>query len=138
MLTIGRWSPAWVHWYRRVFPAYWVFLFLSTHLPNLRLDIPLSSDKRAHVIAFGILAFLFWRFVETFRRPVPSATVYYAAVVLVVYAGLDEYLQQFVGRGTDWMDWLADLLGLGVVLVLLEARRRWVARVGKAVEIPSV
>ena len=128
MLTIARWSPAWVHWYRRVFPAYWIFLFLTTHLPNLILKIPLSSDKRAHVIAFGILAFLFWRFVETFRRPVPPTLVYYAGAVLFLYASLDEYLQQFVGRGTEWGDWFADLAGIVVVLVALEVRRRRLTR----------
>lgn len=85
----------WTHWYRRTLPAYWVFLFCLTHFPRLQLDLPLpSSDKIAHLAAFGLLAFLFWRFAETFRRPLPSCFVWIAGTTLMLYGALDEYLQQ--------------------------------------------
>ncbi len=122
------WSPAWAHWYRRVLPAYWVFLFALTHLPRLQIAGPEQSDTLAHFGAFGMLAFLYWRFAETLSRPRPVWFVWQAAVVLTLWAGVDEYLQQFVDRTPDLADWIADVAGIGLVLGGLELRRRWVAR----------
>jgi VanZ family protein len=108
-----------------VLPAYWVCLFTLTHLPKLpSVGAPEQSDKLAHLATFGLLAFLYWRFFETFSRPRPWTFVWISAAVLLTYAALDEYLQQFVGRGTDIADWLADAAGIGVVLACLEWRRR--------------
>jgi VanZ family protein len=118
-------SSVWTQWYRRALPAYWLFLFCVTHLPFLRLDLPIeSSDKVAHLGAFGLLAFLFWRFVEALGRPLSGRFVYLAGFWLFAYAGFDEYLQQFVGRSTDLDDWLCDTAGITAVLLLLEWRRR--------------
>ncbi len=117
------WTPAWEHWYRRALPAYWLFLFLSTHLPQLTLP-GAGSDKITHVVGFGLLALLFWKFCESFGRPLPDWFVLAAAIVLAAYAALDEWTQQFVGRGTDWQDWLADTVGIGLALGALEWRRR--------------
>jgi len=78
----------------------------------------------AHLVAFGLLTFLFWRFVESFGRPLSGRFVWLAALWLGVYATLDEYLQQFVNRGTDLWDWLANLAGIASVLAVLEWRRR--------------
>ncbi len=129
---------AWDRWYRRVLPSYWIFLFCSTHLPQLRIDVPVpESDKLAHLAAFALLAFLFWRFGQTLVRPLSGRFVWLAASVLIAYAGLDEYLQQFVGRTTDLRDWLCDAAGIVPVLVLLEWHRRVrTARAG-AVSTPS-
>lgn len=118
-------SAAWVRWYRRALPAYWIFLFCLTHFPELRIEVPIRApDKIAHVGAFGLLAFLFWRFAQTLRYPLSARFVFSAALWLIAYAGLDEYLQQFVGRGTDIVDWLCDVTGIVVVLAVLEWRRR--------------
>jgi VanZ family protein len=87
-----------------------------------------SSDKLAHTVAFALLAFLFWRFWETFRRPLTPRAVWVMAAILTVYAGLDEYTQQFVGRGTDPVDWLCNVGGMGATLAVLEWRRRTTPR----------
>lgn len=115
----------WSHWYRRALPAYWLFLFCATHFPRLKIEanIP-KSDKILHFVAFGILAFLFWRFVETFERPLSNRFVWLTAATLGLYAALDEYLQQFVERGMDFADWLCDMGGVALVLAFLEWRRR--------------
>ncbi len=115
----------WDQWYRRMLPAYWMFLFSCTHFPNLRLELGVpESDKLAHTTAFGLLAFLFWRFAETLRRPLSSRFIWKAWFVLGLYAGVDEYLQQFVGRSTDVADWLCNMLGISAVLIALELLRR--------------
>ena len=121
-------SPAWRRWYLRCLPAYWVFLFLTTHFPKLQLQgAPPQSDKVIHFVAFGLLAFLFWRFFEALGSRINRVFFVVAAATLAMYSGMDEYLQQFVGRGSDWGDWYADVTGIAIVLgimILLEMRRR--------------
>jgi VanZ family protein len=113
-------------WIRIALPVYWIALFAATHYPRVRIpgEIP-GSDKAVHFVAFGLLAFLGWRFLAARTRPLTAASVWIAAAVLIAYATLDEYTQQFVGRYTDLADWLADLAGIICVLAALELRRRW-------------
>ncbi len=117
-------SPRWARWYRRVLPAYWIFLFAVTHFPGLRLTGIRNDDKVAHLCAFGLLAFLYWRFAESFGRPLSPRFVWITGLVLAAYAAVDEFLQLFVNRGADPTDWLFDSLGIAAVLALLEWRRR--------------
>ena len=120
-----KWLRSRKHWYRRALPVYWIVLFCATHYPTLGLPAPIpQSDKVAHFVAFGLLAFLFWKCVESFDRKLSGRFVWVAFVVLGAYAALDEYLQQFVNRYTSLADWLADLAGVSVVLLALEVHRR--------------
>ena len=117
-------SAAWDHWYRRALPAYWVFLFCETHLPRLELGLPLrASDKITNGVAFGLLAYLYVKFAESFQRR-PARFAWSAAGVLLAYAAIDEYSQRFVGRQSDLLDWLSDALGILVVLAAMRWRRR--------------
>lgn len=106
-------------------PVYWIALFIATHYPTVRIpdQVP-GTDKLVHFTAFGILAFLRWRF-ERARRPISARFVWTAGLVLLVYAAFDEYLQQFVGRFTDPLDFVANATGIVVVLTALELHRRW-------------
>lgn len=125
---MGAMGLRWRNWYLRVLPAYWVFLFCTTHFPRLQIDnAPPQSDKVLHFVAFGMLAFLFWRFFEA-AGAIGPVFAWIATVVLVFYAGMDEYLQQFVGRSSDWEDFSADCMGILIVLFTLEFRRRWSSR----------
>jgi VanZ family protein len=117
-------SPSWRRWYLRILPAYWIFLFLATHLPGLKTGGPPQSDKLLHFVAFAILTFLFWRGCEAASRTLGPRFVCFAFPILIAYAGLDEYLQQFVGRGTDLEDFVADVVGIVVTLGILEWQRR--------------
>ena len=106
-------------------PAYWIFLCCTTHFPSLHLTIgPDTKGWAAHLGGFGLLAFLFWRFVETFRRPLSGRFVWIAAAGLVLYAAADEYFQQFTGRSTDLDDWLSNVVAIAAVFAVLEWRRR--------------
>jgi VanZ family protein len=115
----------WQHAAQIALPAYWLLLFVATHYPRVRIpgEIP-HSDKLLHFTAFGVLAFLYWQFARV-RRGVGPRFVWSSAVVLIAYAALDEYLQQFVGRFTDVMDFVADAAGIVAVLAILEIHRRW-------------
>lgn len=122
--AIGGRARAWRHWYRRALPAYWLSLAFATHVPKLEIrSAVVPSDHVLHFVAFGVLTFLFWRFVETFRRPGP-AFVWECAAILLGYAALDEYTQRFVGRGVEWTDFASNAGGIVVSLVTLEVLRR--------------
>lgn len=123
--SLRDWTPSWERWYRSLLPAYWIFLFCMTHFPRVNLgNVPSNFDKVMHIGAFGVLAAAYWKFFESFVRPVPAGFALRAAPVLIAYAALDEYLQQFVGRGTDVLDWLANSVGVVLGLGVCEWRRR--------------
>ncbi len=76
-MTMWKWSTAWEHWYRRALPAYWIFLFCATHLPKARLPgIVPRPDLLAHFLSFGALAFLFWKFAQSFDRRLSARFVW--------------------------------------------------------------
>ncbi|HMQ15972.1 MAG TPA: VanZ family protein [Phycisphaerae bacterium] len=115
----------WAHWYRRALPAYWLFLFALTHFPKLSLTGPVERpDLYSHFIAFGLLAFLLWRFAETFRQPLGPRFVWVAGAVILAYGAFDELTQELVGRDATIEDWLANACGATLVLALLEFNRR--------------
>lgn len=92
--------------------GYWVLLFIGTHIPANRLLAQLhQSDKVLHTVAFAGLAFLMAWAIPTNMLKLHRNTLT-AALVSVVYAGLDELLQIPVGRTADWYDFYADCLGI--------------------------
>jgi VanZ family protein len=105
------------HW-QLALVIYWILLFIATHYPRVVIpgELP-HSDKLVHFGAFGGLALLFWFAV----RP----RVLVAAAILIPYAAFDEWLQQFVGRFTDLMDFVANTIGIVVVLGALALHRRY-------------
>ena len=117
-------QAAWDRWNRRALPAYWLFLFCATHLPALQLPEVAPSDKLAHFVAYGLLAFLFWRFCEALSRPLSAYFIWIAATVLIAYAVFDEFLQTFTGRTAGLVDGVCDAAGVVVVLGVLEWLRR--------------
>jgi VanZ family protein len=108
---------------RIALPVYWVLLFVATHYPRVRIpgEIP-HSDKIVHFGAFGLLAVLYWLFARA--RGLSPRFVWVSSAILIAYAGLDEYLQQFFGRYTDLMDFVANTIGIVVALAVLETHRR--------------
>lgn len=119
------WSESWKRWYRRTLPTYWVYIFCGTHLPGPKIPTPVpNEDKVIHFVMYALLAFLYWRFGETFRRPVAGWFFWVGAALLILYGGIDEYLQGFVRRGPSWGDWIADAAGVLLVLTVFEVRRR--------------
>ncbi len=117
-------SPA-DHFWRRIFPAYWIFLFCVTHFPGLNLAGPRGSDKVVHMVAFGLLALLLWRFMKSCYGTLGPWFVWKALVVVLAYAAFDEVTQPLMRRGAELGDWCADSIGGAATLGLLEAIRRY-------------
>lgn len=97
--------------------AYWAALFIATHTPQGDVAAFPHADKLAHLAAYGALA---WLAAMTLRlRQWPLRRTYVVVfIVCVVYGAVDEWLQQYVGRMTDFQDWLADTAGAALGLVL--------------------
>jgi VanZ family protein len=104
--------------------AYWGALFVATHIPLPPLPAAgVGSDKVAHVSAFAGLGFLTALWLALFGK----LTVVHTLLLLAVLAGygaIDEWLQQFVGRFTDFDDWVADVSGAAIGIAIV-----WVLQV---------
>ena len=115
-------------------PAYWLLIFVATHLPpqNLpHIHAGLNSDKLQHFVAYAGLAFLLttaWRLKREFRWRELLGVL----LVVTVYGALDEVTQAYVGRTMDIRDWIADCLGAttGIVAALsvYEVARRVIGK----------
>ena len=79
---------------------------------------PDGSDKVVHLIAFAALAFPLARTGRFGLIPIFITTS--------AYGGIIEVLQPFFGRSADMQDWIADIAGvtLGILLALLYRRLR--------------
>jgi VanZ family protein len=113
-----------VKWSRIALPIYWIALAAATHYPTVRIPGGVSySDKIIHFAAFGVLAYLLWHALAR-ARPLTSAPTWITALVLISYSAVDEYAQRFVGRHSEYADWIANIAGITCVLATLEIRRR--------------
>ena len=103
--------------------GYWIMLFIGTHVPPNQLISQLRvNDKLVHGCAFVGLAFLMAWAVPTIKTRLYQNTCL-AALITVIYAGLDEVLQIPVGRTADWKDFAADCVGIFVGLACYSIAR---------------
>jgi VanZ family protein len=104
--------------------AYWVVIFVGTHIPGSLIHGGGQSDKVLHFGAFAGLAILLCSCAAGFRRPGPAI---YAGVVglAACYGILDELTQSLVRHRTaDLWDWVADVSGaiVGTLIFALAMR----------------
>jgi VanZ family protein len=103
-----------------------LFLALQTSSPSLNSTL-LDWDKFQHAAAFGLLALLGGKTLESF---LPTVIAWLLAFVLVVLlGGAVEIAQAYLttDRSGDWYDLLADASGAALVsgtALILYARRR--------------
>jgi VanZ family protein len=109
---------------------YWPAIFTLTHIPIPRSPLfeVHISDKALHFIAYFILVFLLWFAINpntkvSWRKP----AAWWILFVVVWYGVFDEWLQGYVGRDPDVMDFLADLSGSVTALILLSVLNFWTA-----------
>jgi VanZ family protein len=97
--------------------GYWLALFTATHLPLETPGLPgPGMDKLVHVAAFAALAAIFgvtWRLV---LGRIEWRHVLAIWLIIAVYAALDEWTQDWVGRHASVQDWAADVVGAAVAL----------------------
>ncbi|SCX81135.1 VanZ family protein [Thiohalorhabdus denitrificans] len=120
----ARWVSAWLVWA--------VVIGLSSHLPGETLPAqPFEgADKVLHIGAYLVLGVLGVGAVARLRPHWPRPVVGSVALVVgALFGALDEYHQSFVaGRDRSMEDWVADLLGLAVAVIVARAARGGLAR----------
>jgi len=118
-----------------VLAVYWVALFIGTHVPKLPRVTPRLPhfDKLLHFSAYAGLAFLLAA-VFTMRRSMSTGRYVAIFIGLAVYAALDELIQSIpgLGRQADPLDWVADVCGVTVGLLVFAAAAEMARRLGLA------
>ncbi|MEI6499622.1 MAG: VanZ family protein [Armatimonadota bacterium] len=124
---------AWV-----VVAVYAAGILIATSVPiPPGLPAPKDSDKLAHFIMYAGLGALFLR-AWLLRPPsweqrgrLAALSILVTVVCCCVFGAVDEWHQQFVGRGTSFADWVADVIGVVIGTLSMVApllRRRTEAR----------
>lgn len=116
--------------FRYHFPAllYASGIIILSSIQDLRppdIDIP-SLDKLIHLAEYAIFALLTFRSVYHLgKEPNLRRSLSLSALFVSFFALLDELYQRFVpGRHSDWRDFLVDILGACIVLIVLGLFRR--------------
>lgn len=100
---------------RIAFGVYAVALFIGTHIPNFRVEIPQIDrpDLILHMLAFGgwLVLFLAAEFFGPWRT---LRSIALCTIVAAAYACIDEYSQSMPGlnRTAAFDDLLANLAGV--------------------------
>lgn len=97
--------------------AYWIALFMATHLPpNVPIVPGTGGDKLAHLIAYATLAFLIATYWQATAGWLGREHYFWIVIICAAFGVVDELLQIPVGRYASTYDWLADFIGatLGV------------------------
>ena len=100
---------------------YWPSIFLLAHVPKVPLWILRTqmSDKTLHYLGYLLLIFLWWFSFFPAKRPsLRSWATWFTIVMMMLYGGCDEWLQQFTHRTPDIMDWTADMGGVATGLII--------------------
>ena len=119
----GRWGR--VAWAWAAVLVWMAVIFMLSAQPSLPLPLPFPGfDKLAHAVTYAILALLAYRGV--------AGRVGQAFAITALYGVSDEIHQIFVpGRSADVNDWLADIAGAAIALVLVVIFTRHSANGGK-------
>ena len=103
--------------------VYWPAIFILTHIPVPQVVYKAHvSDKTLHFVTYMILACLMWFSLDPFKRVNwRKCRVWLMILVAAIYSAADELLQSVVERNADPMDFLANLIGvaIGVIIVSL-------------------
>ncbi len=111
--------------YTLVWGGYWLLLFVIMHVPiTAPVSLVKGSDKIAHFSLYGLLAVLGGirhRMSGSHNQWIRVLVLW--AFVFAAYGALDEYLQTYVGRTCDAMDWVADVCGIATGTVVIGLSR---------------
>lgn len=107
--------------------AYWLMLFVATHVPTETIPTAHRADKVAHFTAFAVLAALLVTTWQVAAGHLTSRHLFVAWLVVVAYGAVDEWLQIPVGRDCNIWDWTADAAGALFAIVLFALLRAIIA-----------
>lgn len=94
-----------------VLTFYWISCFTITHIPGWWLPPATvgANDKVIHGCMYlGLTLLVFY----AFNQSKSLRTGLRVLGILIIYAALDEGTQPWVDRHADWLDFLADTLGI--------------------------
>ena len=102
----------------------WLFLMLiifiqssisSIKLPDIEFDL---ADKLVHFLVFGFLGILTAKgLANSGNKRIKENYILLTLVICILYGASDEIHQYFVpGRFSSWGDWIADVLGVIVMI----------------------
>jgi VanZ family protein len=125
----------WYRWVLRALAVYIIAMVIATHTPiepGLITDTRWpGADKLAHVGIYGGLSFLLALVVvlrnvrRGLRRCLSRAQYAWIAAGVTMYAAIDELTQPWTGRDRSFWDWVADVAGMALGLVLFAAVERY-------------
>lgn len=97
------------------------FLSAQPHLPDLAPGLPGVEEIGGHLLAYGVLAVLFWWALRGTGTRTPAT---WALLAAILYGATDELHQHFVpGRTATVEDLLVDLIGASLGLLLVNGWR---------------
>ncbi len=117
-----------------VLAAYWLMMFVGTHLPAFADFSPRSiNDKTKHFAAFFVLGGLMCYVTNSSRWLYRFTAIGFAGMA---YAAVDEATQHFVpGRHPDPMDFVADAAGLWTAIAIYVAAKTCRNALGRAPQV---
>lgn len=114
----------WLSWLMLAAPAMTALWLWGTHTPSPErygLGIKMN-DKIVHACGFAVLTACWWICLRVrFPRPSPIVLGVGLWIGAALFGGLDELTQPWFSRECDLMDWVADLGGATVAILLLSA-----------------
>ncbi len=88
-----------------------LIILVLTLLPHGQTPNTLGVDKLHHLLAFGALTLP----IGLLRR----SLLWVAALCSAILGGLIEIIQPYTGRSGDLHDFLADLMGIGLAVLII-------------------
>ncbi|MCF7956540.1 MAG: VanZ family protein [Phycisphaerae bacterium] len=109
---------------------YWPAIFIATHIP-IPSDLIRNagmSDKTMHFLAYLALVSIAWFAVSPFEKvDWKKSKVWIILAAVVLYGAFDEWLQGFVGRSPDVLDFVYDVSAALTALVIMTFLTFWPA-----------
>jgi len=104
--------------------VYWIVMFSATHWPDLGRYLPDMGpfdfiDSVVHSAIYAGWVGMWWWFLSVGDRRVSRAAIGWLLVGGVIWAGFDEWSQAIVARTPDIVDFLCDLFGICVAVIIL-------------------
>jgi VanZ family protein len=109
-------------WTTALLVVVWLGAFAGTHVPAYGLPSLSIGDKSAHLIGYAVLAAVFLLTLRAHDVP-PARRAILALLILAAYGVFDELTQPIIGRTAEFFDWLGDVGGTVIAIVLWELGR---------------